>query len=262
LGLLVGLVGGFGLSTVLESSDTRIRTARQAELLTNLPVLGTVSRGMLSADEIKNARVLGRSDHASEAFRLLGLSLAALQHQRSIRTIQITSPVPAQGKEIVATNLARAMAELGMKTLLVEADLRNLVIDGVFESKNGFSLSNLLTGSSKFQPAALDNLLTLAEPPNLYVINGGSKADNPAALLASPAMNGFIDYLRKQDDIALIDTPPVLNMSDASVLAPKMDGVIVVVRQSYINSDQVLAAIRQLQSCQAQILGLVFVNDK
>lgn len=260
LGLVVGLIGGLLLALLLEKLDTRVHTPGQLELLSHLPVLGAVSERSLSVDQLRHATGTGKSERISEEYRLLSINVRALRIERYTNMILITSAVAMQSKSIVAANLARTLAELGYTLFLVEGDLRHPAIDGVFGSNNGFDLSRALADHSIFDGISVESLRPIADQPNLFVIGGGSRVANPATLLASPPMNQLITSVRSQADIALIDSPPVLNMADASVLASKVDGVLIVVRQSSTKRDQVLAAIKQLQASGGQVLGFVFVR--
>lgn len=262
LALIVGLFGGMGLVSALEKVTTRIHSAQQAELLTDFPVLATVSPGLMSANHVRNANGEGRSDRISESYRLLSVNVSALQREHSTKTILITSPAAIQAKSMVATNLARALAELGHTTFLVEGDLRYPAIDRLFSSPNGYSLGGMLSRQGSYYRSALDALPPLIEQPNLFVVGGGPQPANPAATLASPTMNGVIDYLRDHAAIALVDSPPVLMAADASVLGSKVDGVILVLRQSSTKRNHLLAAIKQLRAGGAHVLGFVFVRTQ
>lgn len=262
LGFAVGLVGGLIMVSGLEKTSTRIHSTQQVETLTGLPVLAAVPSGSMARDQLRSMQGEGRSDRISESYRLLSINVTALQKEHPTKTILITSPASVQNKSAVATNLARTLAEQGQTTFLVEGDLRYPAIDKAFGVSNGFNLGALVSKQASFYHAALEAWPALADQPNLFVIGAGEPTANPAAVLASPAMNGVIDYLRGRASVALLDSPPVLMASDASVLASKTDGVILVIKQSSTKRTHLLAAIKQLRASGANILGLVFVRRR
>jgi capsular exopolysaccharide synthesis family protein len=252
LSLVVGLFGGVGLALVMENLDTRIHSYHQLGHLTNLPVLGTVPNGVLSLD--------GSHWYAEEAYRLLSINLQALREDVPLQTVLITSAISKEGKSAVAANLAQTLAERGQTVFLVESDMRRPTMEKMFGIDNGLGLSSLLAECTSLSGTALGQVMHPAEQSNLFVIGGGPKVPNPTALLASPSMEKLLDYLGAQGQITLLDAPPVLGMADVSVLAPKVDGVILVVRQALSSREHVRETLKQLQATRAQMLGLIFVQ--
>jgi capsular exopolysaccharide synthesis family protein len=260
LSLVVGLFGGIGLALVLENLDTRIYSPHQLDHLAHLPVLGTVPKGLLSMDSPEHANGTGRSRPIEEAYRLLSINLQMLKEDFPLQTVLITSALSKEGKSTVAANLAQMLAERGQTVFLVESDLRHPTIEKIFDIDNGVGLSNLLTEPTPVSDTALSQVLHPAEQTCLFVIGGGPKPANPTALLASPPIAEILDYLGAQGQITLLNAPPVLGMADASVLARRVDGVILVVRQAQSRREQVLAALKQLQASRARVLGFVFIQ--
>jgi capsular exopolysaccharide synthesis family protein len=260
LSLVVGLSGGVGLALVMENLDTRIYGHYQLERLTSLPVLGTVPKGVLPLDDSHHTKGMGRVKLIEEAYRLLSINLQALRDERPVKTILITSPISKEGKSMMAANLAQALAERGQTVFLVESDMRRPTIDKMFGIDNGLGLSSLLAERAPLDSTALGRVMHPAEQPSLFVIGGGPEVANPTALLASPPMEKLLDYLGAQGQITLLDAPPVLGMADVSVLAPKVDGVILVVGQALSSRERVREALNQLQAARAQVLGLVFMQ--
>jgi capsular exopolysaccharide synthesis family protein len=252
LGLLVGLFGGVGLALVMENLDTRIHSPHQLEHLTNLPVLGTVPKGVLSLD--------GSNWYVEEAYRLLSINLQALREDVPLQTVLITSAISKEGKSTVAANLAQTLAERGQTVFLVESDMRRPTIGHMFGIDNGLGLSSLLAERTSLSGTALGRVMHPAEQSSLFVMGGGPKVPNPTTLLASPSMEKLLDYLGAQGQITLLDAPPVLGVADVSVLVPRVDGVILVVGQAQSKREQVLAALKQLQASRASVLGFVFLQ--
>lgn len=260
IGLIVGLSGGIGLALVLENLDTCIHSPQQVERLTHLPVLGTVPRGLVATDE-SGADGAGSSGPIEEAYRLLGINLQALREDAPLKTILITSATPKEGKSTTVVNLARTLAERGQAVFLVEGDLRRPTIARMLDIEDGDrGLGSLLTDRSVLNRELLSQVIYPARDPSLFVITGGPKMTKPTALLASPAMDRLLGYLSTQGQTTLLDAPPVLGAADVSVLASRVDGVILVVRQAQTRREQLLAALKQLQASRARVVGVVFID--
>jgi receptor protein-tyrosine kinase len=160
----------------------------------------------------------------------------------------------------VAVNLAQVLAALGQAVLLVDCDLRRPAILRMLKLEDqGSGLGSLLTERSELGGELLDQIVQPTRRPGLFVLSSGARIANPLPLLASPFMRKLLDYLSGQDRMSLLAAPPALGAADVSVLAPKADGVILVVRQAYSRREQVAAALKQLQASRARVLGAVFV---
>jgi capsular exopolysaccharide synthesis family protein len=260
LGLLVGLFGGIGLALVIENLDTRFHSARQLEHMTSLPVLGTVPKGMLHLGDSSFANGMGNVRPIEEAYRLLGINLQALREEGPVETLLVTSAMPREGKSSVASNLAQTLAERGQTVFLVESDLRHPTIEKLYGLDGSLGLSTLLAERVSLNGQELSEVMHPAEQPSLFVIGGGPEVSNPVTLLASPAMDKLLEYLGLQSQVTLLDAPPVLGMADVSVLAPKVDGVVLVVGQSLSSRENVSQALKQLEAMRANVLGVVFVQ--
>jgi capsular exopolysaccharide synthesis family protein len=265
LSVVVGLFAGVGLALVLENLDTRIHSPQQLEHLANLPVLGVVPRGLLSTASSGHTNGMGHNQPIEEAYRLLSINLQALKDDVSLRTILITSAASKEGKSTIAANLAQALAERGQTVFLVESDLRRPTLTSALDleldmENDEHGLGVLLAQRPAFNREALSQVLLPAKQPSLFVIGGGPRIANPTQLLASPSMEGLLGYLGAQGQTTLLDAPPVLGAADVSVLAPRVDGVILVVRQAQSKREQVLAALKQLQATRACVIGFVFLQ--
>jgi capsular exopolysaccharide synthesis family protein len=255
LAVALGLLGGIGLALVLENLDTNVRSPQQLEHITSLPNLGVVPRGMLSANGAEHFDV-NRESALAEAYRLVNVNLEKLGQLSQLKTILITSAGPGEGKTTVATNLARTVAEHARTVFLVEGDMRHLRQNKSLALSNGhIGLSNLLA-----EPSSLDQAIQPTEQPTLFMIGGGPVPPNPALLLASPGMDRVLSFLGNQGHLTIIDAPPVLGMTDVSILAPKVDGVILVAYQNLSDQKQISEALKQLQSIQANIIGSIFIQ--
>ncbi len=261
IALIVGVFSGVALALVLENVDTHIYSPEQLERLTDLPVLGTVPIGLASPDSFGGAVSANGNQSIEEAYRLLGMTLQMLKGRESLQTVLITSASPKEGKSIVSANLARALAERGQTVFLVESDLRRPTLTKMLDIADGNGgLSDLLTKPSALGHESLGKVMHPAKQTALFVIGGGPKVANPTSALASPAMTNLLDYLRSQSQMTLLDAPPVLGLADISVLVPRVDGVVLVVRQAYSKRERLLAAIKQLETSRAPVKGFIFLQ--
>jgi capsular exopolysaccharide synthesis family protein len=259
LGLIVGLCAGFGLALILENLDTRIHSSRQLELLTKFPVLGAVPSGVLPQNGSAPSQKAAVRRQLEEAYRLLGTNLAALRSEHVFKVVLITSATSQEGKSTVAANLALTLSEGGQGVYLVEGDVRRPSLGKMLEMKNGTGLTDLLNGRAPV-PAEIKAATKVVPPCGPFVILSGSRVQNPTTLFASQSMSTLLASLGAETDITILDAPPILGIADVSVLAPRVDGVIVVVREAMTRREQLQAAFKQLQASRARVLGIVFIK--
>ena len=256
LSVVIGLLGGVGLALLMENLDTRIYSAQQLEYLTNLPVFGVTPHGLVPPGSFEKLDSPPDIQALKEVYRVLipNMKLFA-RRDTSLRSLLITSASPNEGKSMVAANLSQALAEQGRPTVLVEADLRHSSLAGIFSLDGEFGLSDLL--NSAFLP---NEMILPTVQANLFLVSGGKKVTNPTTLLASSTLNRFLDYLDERNQFIIVDSPAVLGMADALVLASRVNGVVMVVGQEVSSRDQVLAALHQLQAARGKLLGMIFVS--
>jgi len=188
---------------------------------------------------------------AAEQYRQLRTRLAHFEGTSNLRTVLVTSPQKGEGKSVTSANLALTMAqELQRRVILVDADLRKPSLQALFGLAGGPGLSELLTGA-----AELKDVMTFLPDHNLTVIHAGSCPANPAELLGSTAMRRLLDQLRTRFDRIILDTPPVLPLADVAVLAPLVDGTLLVVRAGVTPKPAIENALRAFDS--SRLLGVV-----
>ena len=188
---------------------------------------------------------------AAEQYRQLRTRLSLAEGSSSVRTVLITSPQKGEGKSITSANLALTMAqELQRRVVIVEADLRKPSLQQMFGLPPGPGLSDYLTGA-----ADLQQVMTFLPDHHLTVIPAGSTPGNPAELLGSTAMRRLLDQLRSSFDRVILDTPPVLPLADVAILAPMVDGALMVVRAGYTPKPAIENALRAFDS--SRLLGVV-----
>ncbi len=250
---IVGLMLAVGVVFLIEALDDSLHPDQVTKQL-GLPVLGVIASH--SAEEGKPVVAAQPRAPVSEAFRSLRTNIQFASVDRELRTLLITSPSPAEGKSTVVANLAAALAQSGRKVAVVEADLRRPVVH-----KNlGLSNRQGLTGLFVQSPINLNGSLQETGIENLQALTSGSLPPNPAELLGSEKMVQILSEVGALVDTILLDTPPVLAVTDATVLASRVDGVLLVVKPGVTKLAAARLAVEQLQQVGARVMGVV-LND-
>jgi capsular exopolysaccharide synthesis family protein len=188
---------------------------------------------------------------AAEQYRQLRTRLAHAEGAQNLRTVLVTSPQKGEGKSITSANLALTMAqEMHRRVVIVEADLRKPSLRHLFGLPAGLGLAEYLSGA-----AELNDVMRFLPDHNLTVIDAGGAPANPAELLGSTAMRRLLDQLRSRFDRVILDTPPVLPLADVAVLAPLVDGALMVVRAGVTPKPAIENALRAFDS--SRLLGIV-----
>jgi capsular exopolysaccharide synthesis family protein len=191
----------------------------------------------------------------TEQYRTIRTNVQFSSVDREIRSILVTSSGPGEGKSTTVSNLAVIFAQQGKKVLLVDADMRKPTAHYTFNFTNTFGLTNVLTKQTTLFQAA-----KASEIENLDVLTSGPIPPNPSELLGSKAMEQFFEDAYRDYEVILFDTPPVLAVSDAQILANSCDGTILVVSSGRTEKDQVTKAKELLQSASGKLLGVVLNN--
>lgn len=220
--IMAGLVIAFGLAFGIEYLDDTVKTPEDVTRRLRVPLLGLVPA--IRGDRVPILTEVVPHDFG-EAFRSLRTSLVFTSGTEHTRVVAVTSSQPLEGKTTTAANLALALALGGARVLLIDADMRRPGLHKTLGMQNGTGLSHLLIGQARVR----DAIQKTAEP-NLLVITAGRTPPNPSELLASERMNSFLANLQAGPfDWVIIDTPPVLAVTDAVILAPKVSGIVFVV---------------------------------
>lgn len=217
-------------------------------------MLGKKKKISMGMDEGRQPIFGNLSFAASEAYKLLrtNLEFSVPAGERG-KLMGVTSSISGEGKSTTAINLAYTYAQTGKRVLLVEGDLRLPTIAKRVKTPIKKGLSNLLAGQCEYR----EILQKYSAAGNLWLITAGDIPPNPAELLGSARMGAFLQAFSENFDVVIVDLPPVGVVSDALVLSKYLDGMIVVVRQDYVETDMLDDTIRQLQFAGAKILGFV-----
>ena len=193
---------------------------------------------------------------AAEAYRTLRTNLYFSSLDRALETLVVTSAAPGEGKSTTLANLAVTMAQGEKRTILVDADLRRPSLHAFFDANNNQGLTTM----------AVDEA-ALADPPlletgveDLWLLPSGPLPPNPAEILGSRRMEEIIDALKSRADLVLFDAPPVIAVTDASVLGTKVDGVLLVVSAGTTRREHALRAKEQLERVKVRLVGAVLNN--
>lgn len=295
MGLMLGLTGTF----VFEQIDTSIGTIEDVETYVKLPTLGVVP--YLRTKDEKNKNLIQRlwpkelrgkekflhmksqllihfssSSPVFEAYRILRTKIQGEVFKKEDikgKVLLLTSSGPEEGKSITISNLAIVMAQGGVRTLLIDADLRRSVIHKVFGLKiKEPGLCDVLRGTVKPKDAirtfvdiiigesGFDEIIKMPGLDNLSILTSGSSSTTPAELLAAPEMTNLLESLKKDFDLILIDTPPVLAVTDAVILASKADGVILVYRVGKTARSILSRSKTHLVESGARVVGIILNN--
>lgn len=188
----------------------------------------------------------------AESYRTLRTNIQFSSFDKKIQTIVITSSGPSEGKSTTSSNLAVVMAQNGNKTILIDCDQRKPKLHKVFLTSNQKGLSDLLVGNSVFEEA-----VEKTEIENLDILTSGTRPPNPSELLASTKMKNFIENLREKYDCIIIDTPPVIAVTDAQIVSRYADGCLLVVASAQAEREAAMKAKELLQKVDAKIIGVV-----
>ncbi len=265
---MLGLTSGVGLAFLLEGLDNTVRTTEQAQMISGLPPLGMIPLGSRTTREGSSSRrlVIATSKEAvelitqvrpqsqmAESYRALRTSLLLSNLGAPPKVIMVTSALPQEGKTTTSINCAVVLAQKGIRVLLIDADLRRPSIHKTLGMGPRSGLSNVLTGSATLEQAITRSTIL----PNLNILPAGTPPPNPAELLASTNMRDVLDELRGQYDHIVVDTPPTLSVTDAVVLSPRADAIVLVIRSGQTTKQALRRSRDILTQVNAKVSGVL-----
>jgi polysaccharide biosynthesis transport protein len=265
---VLGLTSGIGLAFFLEGLDNTVRTTEQAQIISGLPPLGMIPLGSKTPREGTHAKrlAIASSNEAvelitqvrpqsqmAESYRALRTSLLLSSLGAPPKVIMVTSALPQEGKSTTSINCAVVLAQKGVRVLLIDADLRRPSIHKTLGMGPRSGLSNVLTGSATLEQAITRTPVL----PNLHILPAGTPPPNPAELLASSNMRDVLLELREQYDHIVLDTPPALSVTDAVVLSPRTDAIVLVIRSGHTTKQALRRARDILMQVNAKVSGVL-----
>ena len=298
LGTVIGLMLGLTATFVVEQLDTTIGTIDDIESYLKLPVFAVIpylgrreekNKNIIQRLWIKQSKIKDRSlrlrdqliiyysssSPAYEAYRMLRTNIQAEIFKERIKgkLLLVTSSSPEEGKSITTANLAIVMAQSGLRTLLIDIDMRRSVIHKIFGlRKREPGLSDVLGGTVNSEEAirtftdilmgeiGFEEALKVPGLDNLNILTSGSLSTTPSELLLSVKMDALLEKLKDKYDLVLFDSPPVLVIADAVILAPKTDGVIIVYRVGRVARNVLIRTKTQLLDSGASVKGVILNN--
>ena len=264
LGALLGLILGVGVAFFLEYLDRTVRTSSDVETLLGIPVLGIIPRLRRLAPGTEEGPhdaspglplvvALDPVDPAAEAYRNLRMNLMFMStEEEPIRSVLFSSPGPGEEKSTTAVNFAVMLAQQGQRVLMIDADLRRPSVHRSLDLLREPGLTNLLVGD-----AAVREAVRLSVLPNLDVLPSGPFPPNPSELLNSKAMQRLLDEFEGRYSMVIVDSPPVLTVTDAAVLAAHTDGAVVVLRSGDTEQRAAERSVEQLRRLGVRVFGAV-----
>jgi polysaccharide biosynthesis transport protein len=263
ISLLLGLAGGVALALVMESLDNAVQSLEQAEAITGLPVLAAIpfkprskrtpESPFLDAPGIVTATQSDLNSEIAEAYRALRTSVLLSRNGTAPKVLVVTSALPQDGKTTTSVNLSIVFAQQGARVLLIEGDMRRAGISDILNFKSGPGLSTILTRQADLE----DTIRAFPGTPNLAILPAGPAVAYPSEMLAGSAMRHLIANARTQFDLVIVDSPPVLSVTDAVLLSALSDATLLVARAGVTSK----VALRRLYDVLARVdtsmLGVV-----
>ncbi|MCH9731309.1 MAG: polysaccharide biosynthesis tyrosine autokinase, partial [Actinomycetia bacterium] len=253
IGVLAGLLLGIGLAVIRELFDKTVKDSGPLEAITGAKLVGSIPFD--KKREKEPATDFDSEDDArtAEAFRKLRTHVQFLSTDNPPHVIVVASPMPSEGKSTTAINLALALVEAGQSVLLLDADMRRPTLAGRLNLVDSVGLSTVLTDQ-----ASLDEALQESSFPGLTVLAAGVAPSNPSELLGSMAAKRLFSEVRARFDFVIVNSPPLLAVTDPAVLAVNADGVLLLARFGKTTRGELAHATRNLKDLGASIFGTVF----
>ncbi|MFB3916268.1 MAG: GumC family protein [Terriglobales bacterium] len=267
MGLILGLLGGVAAAFILESLDNTVRTPEQAEMLSALPSVGVIPLAGRKLRKTKEAALAANSSKAqygvtaitvrrplselSESYRSLRTSIL-LSAGGAPKVLLVSSPLPQDGKSTVAVNTAVVLAQKGSRVLLVDADMRRPSIHRHLGIPQQPGLSAILA-----QAEGAESAVHASAVPGLFVVPAGHTPPQPTELLGSPIMKAYLENWRQEYDHIIIDSPPILSVTDAVILSVESDSVLLIARSGQTTKAALRRARDMLIQVNARIMGVV-----
>jgi non-specific protein-tyrosine kinase len=250
-GAIAGIVIGAGILAAAEYLRVTVKSSEEVEKLTGLATLGVIStmKGSNRLVTVNQPR-----SPVAEAYRVLRTNLAFSAGDAPLRSLVVSSSSPVEGKTTTAANLAATIAQSGKRVILVDTDLRRPTMHKLFQRSNTRGVTTALMEQSNLQ---VEDHLIDTDVENLFLMPSGPLPPNPADLLGSPRMAELIKALRLQADMVVFDSPPVMAVADAVLLARLTDAMLLVVRAESTRADVLKKAMEHLNQAGANMLGVV-----
>lgn len=252
-GLFVGLLCGVSLALLGDQMDSRFRTPTEIDAALGVPVIAQVGKITRSRDSRKSGRVIVDAQAPeAEAFRLMRTYLLREVKSGNLRTAMVTSSQAKDGKSTILANLGASFSELGLKVLIIDGDMRAPTVHRFMNMPIDQGLSEVLRGKLTVEQAVKETGIE-----GFSVMTAGGAVRNPAELLQSEQFDKVLDTCKKMFDMVLVDSGPVLLVSDPAIVSQKCDISLLVIRPSVDPKQKVFEAVRRLRSSKSNLRGCI-----
>jgi receptor protein-tyrosine kinase len=272
MGMFGGLALAIGYVMLQEQTNSALRAPGEAGAFLTLPELGAIPKaangkfaplgflcGSNGKSHVERASLEQPSSGVSESFRSTLASILSTSHNGDHpHILAVTSSRPMEGKTTVVSNLGIALAEIGNKVLLIDADLRRPRLHKVFDQINSWGLSDVLREKNAIEELPLEVLVKKTAVPRLYLLPSGTSTDNIFGLLCSARMARLLPRFREEFDYVLVDAPPCLEFADARIIARYAEKLLLVVRADYTEKKTAQAAVQRLLLDGIPVMGVIF----
>jgi capsular exopolysaccharide synthesis family protein len=254
----MGFFAGCAIAFLLEMADKRFRSPEEITERLGVPVIGHIP--YFKADKGDSSSAIDGSlcvyhrpkSNLAEAYRGIRTALYFSTRGEGHKVIQVSSPNPGDGKSTMAANLAVAIAQSGKRTMIIESDFRRPRVHKLFGLERDIGVTSVIAGESELSDAIQETGIE-----NLYSLCCGPKPSNPSELLSSPRYGELIDLLREKFDYVIIDTPPLMAVTDPAVVATRVDGILLTIRISKRSQQDCVRSAELLASLGANQLGVI-----
>ena len=249
LGVLVGLVMGFGLAFFIEYLDTSVKTIDDVEKALQAPVLGVIPQNVGTLIEE------GPESPHAEAYRVLRTNVLFSRKDPTLNTLTVVSGGAGEGKSTTIFNLATVFAQNGQRVLMVDSDLRRPSLHKLLNVSNSIGLTNFLLRQN-----SLEEVIQTTKLPSMHFLPSGKLPSSSLGILNSPQMKEFIKTVKERYDFVFFDSPPIMGVSDASILASEVDMSILVIQYRKYPQAMTLRAKQMVEKVGGRMLGVVLNN--
>ncbi len=258
LAFVVGAIVAIGIAFLIEYLDDTVKMPEQILEDTNMVTLGAIA--YIKGDKPSDQMIAHRTPRApvSEAFRMVRTNLNFAAVDDGLGTLIISSASPSEGKSTTTANLAVVIAQTGKQVLVVDADLRRPKQHQIFEMPNNQGLTTAILDSQ----TPVSQHIQQTAVPNLNLMTSGPIPPNPAELLNSQRMNQILIALKEEADVVLFDSPPILSVADATILAPQVNGCLLVVEVGKTRRNILVQAVTRLLSANVHLYGCVMNRSR
>lgn len=259
LGLVLGLMVGFGLALLAETRDKTIKSASDVQDVTDLPVLASIPlAGRKAQTDLALAAHRDPEGAYADGYHKVRSSIEFASFENKIKSVLVTSPSASEGKSTTSSNLALALSSVGKKTVLVDVDFRRARIHDIYKIEQSPGLSDYVLHGAKLSSVAY----SVTEPglKDLLVVPTGSVPPNPAAFVGTSGFLETIDWMESQADMVVLDAPPLLAVSDAHTLGKHVDAVVLTALAGRTTKPELAEVLTVLRQTGSNVIGIVLIG--